>query len=87
MTVLETADLAELTVVRSLLDGEGIGYVVVGEEAVRLGPMRALSPLFGIRLPAAKLQVAATRAAEVEELLRDLSLETHDPGDEEHEGG
>jgi len=79
--VLETADLAELTVVRSLLDGEGIGYVVIGEEAVRLGPMRALSSLFATRQPMAKLQVDARRAAEVDELLGDLRLidGTRDP--------
>ncbi|HVS63494.1 MAG TPA: hypothetical protein VMT85_08320 [Thermoanaerobaculia bacterium] len=66
--------MAELAVVRSLLDGEGIGSVVIGEEAVRLGPMRLLSSLFATRQPSAKLQVDARRAAEVEELLGELSL-------------
>lgn len=70
--MLETADLAELTVVRSLLDAEGIAYVVVGEEAVRLGPMRALNPLFSSKLPTARLQVAASEAQQVAALLREL---------------
>jgi hypothetical protein len=70
--VLETGDLEELTVVRSLLEAEGIPHAVLDEEAVRLGPARSLNLLFGRREPRARVQVRASDAERAAELLGGL---------------
>ncbi len=55
--VLVTADLSHLSVAKSVLDSEGIPYMVTGEESARMlaGPL--LAPLFGARITGARLFV------------------------------
>jgi hypothetical protein len=69
VTVLATSDLEELTVVRSLLDAEGIRHAVLDEEAVRLGAARSLSLLFGRAEPRARIQVRPADFDRARELL------------------
>ena len=55
--VLLTSDLSELSVAKSLLDSEGILYLVTGEEAARMLAGPILAPLLGQRVTGARLFV------------------------------
>lgn len=79
--MLETADLGELTVVRSLLAAEGIAHAVLDEEAVRLGPARSLALLFGGPEPRARVQVGARDAERAAELLAAVLAAEPEAGD------
>ncbi|HVS14269.1 MAG TPA: DUF2007 domain-containing protein [Thermoanaerobaculia bacterium] len=78
--MLETADLEELTVVRCLLEAEGIAHAVVDEEAVRLGPTRSLGLLFGGPEPRARVQVRASDEERARELLDTASASDEPAG-------
>ena len=69
-TVLETADLAMLAVVKSLLESAGIPYVVQGDQALGLIPFSG--PAFGIARPPfqALVLVPKEHAAAAREILR-----------------
>jgi hypothetical protein len=69
-TVLETADLAQLAVVRSLLESAGIPFVVQGDQALGLMPLAG--PAFGVTRPPFEALVLVPReaAAAARELLR-----------------
>ncbi len=68
-TVLETADPALLPVVRSLLDGAGIPYLVQGDRAMGLMPLGPFSASYFGRALAARVQVPAEHAEEAKALL------------------
>ncbi len=65
-TVLETADPGLLSVAKSVLDGAGIEFVSIGENA---GAIFAGNPFLG----RVRLQVDADRVEEVTALLSELS--------------
>lgn len=69
-TVLETADLAMLAVVKSLLESAGIPYVVQGDQALGLIPLSG--PAFGVTRPPfqAFVLVPKEHAAAAREILR-----------------
>jgi hypothetical protein len=69
-TVLETADLAMLAVVKSLLESAGIPYVVQGDQALGLIPLSG--PAFGTTRPPfqALVLVPKEHAAAAREILR-----------------
>ena len=69
--MLETSDLAELTVVRSILEAAELRCVVIDEESVRMGLARPLSLMFGGPPPKARIQVHAKDAESARELLRE----------------
>ena len=68
--VLESRDLTELTIARSLLEAHGIPSVVHGEENALLGPLRARSLLSSKPPAAARLMVREEQQADAVEVLR-----------------
>ena len=68
-TILETADPALLPVVRSLLDGAGIPYLVQGDRAMGLMPLGPFSASYFGRALAARVRVPAAHAEEAKALL------------------
>jgi len=70
VSVCRTSDAALLPLLKSLLDGAGIPYVVQGEEALGLFPLGPLAVgMIGGRLAAASILVPRERAEEAEQLL------------------
>lgn len=55
--VLVTASLSELSVAKSVLEAEGVAFVVTGEESARMLAAPLLAPLLGERLTGARLLV------------------------------
>ena len=69
ITVLETADVNFLAVVKSLLDGSEIPYLVQGEEALSLLPVGRLGGPFARRGLAAAVMVPSEHAEAARSLL------------------
>lgn len=74
-----TTDLSELAVAKSLLESEGIPFVVTGEESARLLAAPLLSPLLGQRTLGARIFVRP----EDFDLARDVLQTVHDSDDTE----
>ena len=71
--VFRTVDVATLAVVKSVLDGAGITYVVQGESALTLLPVGPLWAGFGSAGAAAIIQVPEEEAEDALELLREAA--------------
>ena len=71
--VFRTVDIATLAVIKSVLDGSGITYVVQGESALTLLPVGPLWGGLGSAGVAAVIQVPEEEAEEALELLRQVS--------------
>ena len=71
--VFRTVDIATLAVIKSVLDGSGITYVVQGESALTLLPVGPLWGGLGSAGVAAVIQVPEEEAEEAMELLRQVS--------------
>lgn len=71
--VFATADVALLMVVKSVLDAEGIDYLVQGEESLGLFPVGPIGGGLAGRAFAAIVKVAPEKAAEVEALLKEVA--------------
>lgn len=71
--VFRTVDVSTLAVVRSVLDGAGITYVVQGESALALLPVGPLWGGFGSAGAVAVIQVPEEEAEAALELLRDAA--------------
>lgn len=71
--VFRTVDVTTLVVVKSVLDGAGITYVVQGESALTLLPVGPLWGGFGSAGVAATIQVPEEEAEEALELLREVA--------------
>jgi len=70
VTVCRTGDAALLPLLKSVLDGAGIPYVVQGEEALGLFPLGPFAGgMLGGQPAAASILVARERAEEAERLL------------------
>jgi hypothetical protein len=67
--VFRTSEVSELMVVKSVLDSEGISYVVQGEEALTLLPVAALWSGLGNAGVAAVIEVPEEEAAEARKVL------------------
>lgn len=70
--VFRTVDIATLAVIKSVLDGTGITYVVQGESALTLLPVGPLWSGLGSAGVAAVIQVPEEDAEEALELLRQV---------------
>ena len=70
--VFRTVDIATLAVIKSVLDGTGITYVVQGESALTLLPVVPLWGGLGSAGVAAVIQVPEEEAEEALELLRQV---------------
>jgi len=75
VALLETADVGFLPVLKSLLEGAGIPYVVQGEEAMGLLPIGALGSGPKHRALAAIVHVPADRLEEARALLESESAD------------
>ena len=71
--VFRTVDVSTLAVVKSVLDGAGITYVVQGESALTLLPVGPLWSGFGSAGAAAIFQVPEEEAEDALELLREVA--------------
>jgi len=76
--VFETGDPAVLPLVRSLLEGSGIPFLIKGEETLGLFPARGMGLAVDPRAHAAQVLVAEDRASEVRGLLENLGVEKFD---------
>ena len=71
VVVLESQDQTQIAVVRSLLEGAGIPYVVTGHGAGGLEPaLNRLASLFTSRQPGTQIKVAAQYAEDAIGLLQ-----------------
>jgi len=68
-TLLETADVDLLPVLKSVLDSAGIPYVVQGEEALGLFPMSGVGRVFSHLPVGATILVPADRLDEARALI------------------
>lgn len=68
--VFRTSDVSELAIVKSVLDAEGINYVVQGEGALTLLPVSTLWGGLGKAGVVAVIEVPEEEAAEVQRLLK-----------------
>ena len=73
--VFETADPAVLPLVKSLLEGSEIPFLIKGEETLGLFPARGVGLAVDPKARAAQVLVAEERADEVRALLQDLGPE------------
>ena len=71
--VFRTVDVATLAVIKSVLDGAGITYVVQGESALTLLPVGPLWGSFGSAGAAAIIQVPEEEAEDAFELLHEVA--------------
>ena len=69
VTVFETADVNLLTIIKSVLDGAEIPYLVQGEEALSLLPVGRMGGPFARRGLAAAIMVPREHAEYASELL------------------
>jgi hypothetical protein len=69
VTVLETADVNLLVVIKSLLDGAEIPYLIQGEEALSMLPVGRLGGPFARRGLAAAIMVPEQHAESARALL------------------
>ena len=67
--VFRTADVSELMIVKSVLDAQGISYVVQGEEALTLLPVATLWGGLGNAGVAAVIEVPEEEAEEARKVL------------------
>lgn len=70
--VFQTADASLLPVVKSVLDGAGISYIVQGDEAQGLYPFGSLGGGSDKRLLAAVVLVPAARKQAAEAVLKEI---------------
>ena len=70
VTVLETADINLLAVIKSILDGSAIPYLIQGEEALNLLPVGKLGGPFARRGLGAAVMVPPEHAEVARELLK-----------------
>jgi hypothetical protein len=82
-TVYETGETAVLPVVRSLLEGSGIPFLIRNEEALGLFPAEGIGLMIDPRSHAAEVQVPVRHAEAARELLRDLPAVADGEGDRE----
>ena len=75
VTVLETSDVNLLAVIKSILHGAEIAFLVQGDEALGLLPMANIGGPFSKR----GLGVAVMVAADDEQAARDLLSEVNEP--------
>jgi hypothetical protein len=68
--VFRTSDVSELAIVKSVLDAEGIDYVVQGEEALTLLPVSTLWGGLGKAGVVAVIEVPEESAKEAQIVLR-----------------
>ena len=68
--VFHTSDVSELAIVKSVLDAEGISYVVQGEEALTLLPISTLWGGLGKAGVAAVIEVPEEEAEAARSVLK-----------------
>jgi len=71
VTVLETADVNLLAVIKSILDGAEIPYLIQGEKALGLLPVGRLGGPFARRGMGAAVMVPPEHAETAKELLKE----------------
>jgi len=71
VTVLETADISLLAVVKSIFDGAAIPYLIQGDEALSLLPVGRLGGPFARRGLGAAVMVPPEYAETARELLKE----------------
>jgi len=86
VALLETADVGFLPVLKSLLEGAGIPYVIQGEEAMGLLPIGALGSGPKQRALAAIVHVPADRLEEARALLASGAEDADSAAEEAGEG-
>jgi hypothetical protein len=74
--VFRTSEVSELVIVKSVLDAEGISYVVQGEEALTLLPVSALWGGLGNSGVAAVIEVPEEEAEEARKVLHSAQRES-----------
>ncbi len=74
--IFQTADSTLLPVIKSMLDGAGIPYIVQGDHALGMLPLGPFGTGVTRGLLGAIILVPRSRAPEAEELLRQLVVET-----------